>query len=113
MAEFEEERAPMAAKADAGHEDENPHVDADEEGAMSDEGHRTRTFLAGLAIGALVGAGVALLFAPQSGDETRRAVSRRAKHLAREARDRYDDVREKARRARRARHGEGDEAGAE
>ena len=72
--------------------------------AEDEEGHEQRsvgTFLAGLAIGALVGAGVALLFAPQSGSDTRRAVSRRAKHLAREARDRYDDVKDKLRRERR------------
>ncbi|MEK7668667.1 MAG: YtxH domain-containing protein [Gemmatimonadota bacterium] len=66
------------------------------------EHHSTRTFLAGLAIGALIGAGAALLFAPQSGADTRRAVSRRAKHLAREARDHYDEITEKLRRARRA-----------
>ena len=86
-----------------------------EEGAMEHEGHRARTFVAGLAIGALVGAGLALLFAPQSGEETRRIVSRKAKHLAREAKDRYDDVKEKVRRARRERPGERgvDEAGAE
>ena len=52
-------------------------------------------------VGALVGAGVALLFAPRSGEETRQAVARRAKHLARDARDRYDDVKDKLRRARR------------
>jgi gas vesicle protein len=86
-----EERALAALEAD----------DAEDE-----EGHEQRsvgTFLAGLAIGALVGAGVALLFAPQSGADTRRAVSRRAKHLAREARDRYEEIREKVRRARRER----------
>jgi len=78
--------------------------------------HRARTFLAGLAIGALVGAGVALLFAPQSGEETRRTVARRAKHLAREARDRYDDVKDRVRRARREKGragGDDDEASGE
>jgi len=77
----------------------------EEEGeTMEHEGHGTRTFLAGLALGALVGAGVALLFAPQSGAETRAAVSRRAKSLAKEARERYDTVKEKVRHARH--HGE-------
>jgi hypothetical protein len=46
------------------------------------------------------------LFAPQSGSDTRRAVSRRAKHLAREARDRYDDAKDKLRRARREKESE-------
>ena len=80
----------------------------DAEGADAEalEQHSVRTFLAGLAIGALVGAGVALLFAPQSGSDTRRAVSRRAKHLAREARDRYDDAKDKLRRARREKESE-------
>jgi gas vesicle protein len=72
-----------------------------EEDDVDHDDHRARTFLAGLAIGALVGAGVALLFAPQSGEETRRTVTRRATHLARAARDRYDDVKDKLRRARR------------
>jgi gas vesicle protein len=84
-------------------ERESEPLDADEheEDDVRHEDHRARTFLAGLAIGALVGAGVALLFAPQSGEETRHAVARKAKHLARDARDRYDDVKEKVRRARR------------
>jgi len=81
---------------------EEPSIDTvEEEGeTMEHEGHGTRTFLAGLAIGALVGAGVALLFAPQSGAETRAAVSRRAKSLAKDAREHYDAVKEKVRRAR-------------
>jgi gas vesicle protein len=60
-----------------------------------------KTFTAGLLIGALLGAGVALLFAPQSGEETRRLIRRKAKHLADEARDRYEDVRHRVRAARR------------
>lgn len=101
MAEFEEDEEPAASAPE------------EEEMAMGHDGRRARTFLAGLAIGALVGAGVALLFAPQSGEETRHAVSRKAKRLARDARDRYDVMREKVRRARRERHEEADEAGAE
>lgn len=80
-----------------------------EEDHVNHEDHRARTFLAGLAIGALVGAGVALLFAPKSGQETRQAVARRAKHLARDARDRYDDVKDKLRRARREKGRAGDD----
>ena len=60
-----------------------------------------RTFAAGLLIGALVGAGVALLFAPHSGEETRRLIRRKAKRIASEARDRFDDVKERVRAARR------------
>ena len=91
-----EEKALAALEAD----------DAESADAEAREQHSVRTFLAGLAIGALVGAGVTLLFAPQSGPDTRRAVSRRAKHLAREARDRYDDAKDKLRRARREKESE-------
>jgi hypothetical protein len=96
MSDFDEEEAPVAPADD----------DEDEEDTMEHEEHRARTFVAGLALGALVGAGLALLFAPQSGEETRRLVSRKAKHLAREARDRYDDAKQKVHRARRERHAE-------
>ena len=61
----------------------------------------TRPFLSGLLLGALVGAGLALLFAPQSGEETRRIIRRKAKRLAAEAQDRYDDVKDRIRHARR------------
>ena len=62
-----------------------------------------------LLIGALVGAGVALLFAPQSGSDARRMFRRRARKLAHGAQDRYDEVRDRLRRARR-RHEPDDEA---
>ena len=69
---------------------------------MSDreEGH-TSSFAAGLLLGGLIGAGLALLFAPQSGEETRRLIRRRTKRLAADARDRYDDLKDRVRRARR------------
>jgi len=56
-----------------------------------------RSFAAGLVLGALIGAGVTLLFAPQSGEETRRLIRRRAKRFARDARDRYEDLKDRAR----------------
>jgi gas vesicle protein len=102
MTEFEEDAARSASAADE-----------EEEVAMTHDGRRTRTFLAGLALGALIGAGVALLLAPGTGEETRHAVSHRARRLARDARERYDEMRDTARRARRERHEEADEAGAE
>jgi gas vesicle protein len=60
-----------------------------------------RTFAAGLVLGALIGAGVALLFAPHSGEETRRLIRRRAKKLAAGAQDRFDDVKDRIRKVRR------------
>jgi len=59
------------------------------------------TFAAGLLVGGLVGAGLALLFAPQSGAETRRIIRRRAKRVAADAQDRYDDVKDRLHDARR------------
>ncbi len=57
-------------------------------------------FAAGLLLGALIGAGVALLFAPQSGEDTRRMIRRKARRFASDARDRYDDLKDKVRKAR-------------
>jgi gas vesicle protein len=71
-----------------------------------------RTFAAGLAIGALVGAGIALLLAPTSGEETRRLIARRARRLAEDARERYDDARHELHRARERRRREHDDASA-
>ena len=48
------------------------------------------TFLAGIAIGA----GIALLFAPRSGEETRRDIERRARKIGDQARDLVSDVTE-------------------
>jgi hypothetical protein len=45
-------------------------------------------FTAGIAVGAVLGAAVALLFAPASGEETRHSLRRRV----RRDRDDYDDV---------------------
>jgi hypothetical protein len=47
---------------------------------------------AGLLIGALVGAGAALLLAPQSGEETRLAIGRQARHARSRARNAWDDL---------------------
>ncbi len=71
-----------------------------------------RTFAAGVAIGALVGAGIALLLAPSSGEETRRMIARRARRLAEDARERYDDARHQLHRARERRRREHDEVSA-
>jgi gas vesicle protein len=43
--------------------------------------HGTRNFLAGLAVGALIGAGFALLYAPDRGSNTRRKLGRKIRHL--------------------------------
>lgn len=54
-------------------------------------------FAAGIAMGALVGAGAALLFAPESGEETRAAIARRGRRFGRHAHDAWDDLRDELR----------------
>ena len=66
-----------------------------------EESHGTRPFVSGLLLGVLIGAGLVLLVAPHSGEETRRIIRRKAKRLAAEAEDRYDDLKDRVRRARR------------
>ncbi|MEX2152897.1 MAG: YtxH domain-containing protein [Gemmatimonadaceae bacterium] len=65
-------------------DDDEPFVVIEKESSMS-------SFLLGLA----VGAGIALLFAPQSGMETRRSLARRAKRVRRATEDAVGDVKEK------------------
>jgi len=67
---------------------------------IGDDEGSGRPFAAGLLIGALIGAGVALLFAPQSGEDTRRIIRKRAKRLGSQAQDRFEDVKDRIRSAR-------------
>src|SRR5919202_270314 len=55
---------------------------------------RVAIFGTGIALGAALGAGVALLFAPQSGADTRAAIARRGVRLAHQGRDVWDDLRD-------------------
>lgn len=50
-------------------------------------------FGAGIALGAMIGAGAALLFAPQSGEETRDLISERAQRFGGRIGERIDDAR--------------------
>src|SRR5512146_1054945 len=61
------------------------------------------SFGAGLALGILFGAGVALLLAPQSGEDTRELLGRRARRMSHRAADRWDDLRDELRLAARRR----------
>ena len=47
---------------------------------------KTVMLVAGVAVGALIGAGAALLLAPASGDDTRTAIKRRVRKLTRRER---------------------------
>jgi gas vesicle protein len=53
-------------------------------------------FFAGILIGGLVGAATALLLAPQSGEETRRQLSKSGLDLRDRAQDGLEDARERA-----------------
>jgi len=51
-------------------------------------------FIAGLLLGAVIGAGVALLTAPQSGRRTRKRIKKTAVQIRGQAGDRWDDLAE-------------------
>ena len=55
-------------------------------------------FAAGIVLGALLGAGIAVLAAPARGEVTRRRVRRRFNNLQDDARDRFDELRDDAKR---------------
>ena len=57
-----------------------------------------RGFVAGVLVGALVGAGVALLVAPDRGEKVRKRLGRGWRDLQDEARDQMEDWRGEARR---------------
>jgi gas vesicle protein len=59
-----------------------------------EDGTRTQDFLTGLLLGAAIGACVALMAAPQSGNRTRRKIKRVAGSLTEGAHDRIDDFAE-------------------
>jgi hypothetical protein len=65
----------------------------------SDERSPALIFAAGIAVGIALGAGAALLLAPDSGVETRRALVRRGRHAGRRGRDAWDDMRDEFRNA--------------
>lgn len=62
---------------------------------------RAAIFAAGIAVGLAVGAGVALLLAPQSGEDTRHDIARRGRRLSRRTRSAWDDLRLELRRLQR------------
>jgi hypothetical protein len=55
---------------------------------------RVAVFGTGIALGAVLGAGVALLFAPASGEDARAAIVRRGSRLAKGGRDAWDELRD-------------------
>jgi gas vesicle protein len=64
------------------------------DGGSEIDWERVALFGTGIALGVALGAGVALLFAPTSGDEIRAAIARRGSRLAHQGRDAWDDLRD-------------------
>jgi gas vesicle protein len=58
---------------------------------MSDDQPSPRS---GFAVGALIGASIALLYAPQSGKETRKLIAKKAKQLKTKAQDTVESAQE-------------------
>jgi gas vesicle protein len=63
---------------------------------MADNNGDLGSFLAGFVIGGLIGAGVALLLAPQSGEETRELIKDKSIELRDRAYETADETRAKA-----------------
>ncbi len=60
---------------------------------MESETERTAwSFVTGLLLGSMIGAGVAMLTAPQSGRRTRRRIRRSAARIQGTATDRFDEL---------------------
>jgi gas vesicle protein len=57
----------------------------------------------GIAIGTVLGAGIALLYAPQSGLQTRAAIRQRGHTIATHGRDAWDELAEELRKTARRR----------
>jgi hypothetical protein len=84
------ESAPRRAPSDGG-------VPARRSPSYTDGSRRSVVFAAGVLLGIALGAGVALLLAPQSGADTRRAIARNGRRLRRRGRDAWDDLRDELR----------------
>lgn len=76
-------------------DDVNSPRDDSDDGIFEVEGHpfnetrdlgKMATIIAGVAVGAMIGAGAALLLAPGSGEETRTAIRQRVRKLTRRER---------------------------
>ena len=64
--------------------------------SQQDAGVEMGAFFAGVLIGGLVGAAVALLMAPQSGEETRKQITKTSEEFRDRAQDVMEDARERA-----------------
>lgn len=58
----------------------------------SDSEREAVSFVSGLVLGAIIGAGVAMLTAPQPGRKTRKRIRKSARRLQGTASDRFDEL---------------------
>jgi gas vesicle protein len=66
------------------------------EGTNNFDGKDLKVFVCGLALGALVGGAVALLYAPMKGEDTRRMLKQKAEELEDKASDVLSSVEQTA-----------------
>ena len=67
--------------------------------ASANESRPVGALAAGMAVGLLVGAGLALLYAPLGGRDARRALRRRVRRVGHRSQDAWLDLRDELRRA--------------
>lgn len=93
--------------------DEFDSVEEDDD-EMAAIGFRGAEFATGLILGAVLGAVIALLAAPQAGARTRRGLGRKARRIRHEVEDRWDgaqrDLRRQVRRRKRKIRGQVEKA---
>ncbi|MDX1646774.1 MAG: YtxH domain-containing protein [Longimicrobiales bacterium] len=58
----------------------------------SDQEREAVSFVSGLVLGAIIGAGVAMLTAPQPGRKTRKRIRKQARRIQGSASDRLDEL---------------------
>lgn len=66
---------------------------------MSKEDHENGKFAAGVVLGALIGASLAILFAPKSGEENRRIIKKKVKEYFNKGKEIVGDKKEDAKEA--------------
>lgn len=92
--------APPQARGDDVVDDGDDVVDdrpMEDEGMGSAPGTGARGFLAGMLLGTALGLTVALLFAPEPGDRTRRRIGKGLRRLRDRAEEETEELRERAR----------------
>ena len=72
----------------------NKETNTKRKNTMTEETSSSRSSFTIFAVGALIGAGIALLYAPQSGKETRKQLAKKARQLKDKAQDTVESAQE-------------------